>query len=300
MTPPPLDAPESAASGANWHAGAGVLVTYMAGELDGAHAWSIESHVAECAVCRAKVSQQADGPRLARNRAIVLALAAVPRPGRLRRLARRCGMPEHLLVLLSATPSLRRSWLLSVIAVLGVVTAETLLVRALWPKGPAGSSYSGPELLTPFLLVGPLLVLAVVAAAFMPALDPGHRLAVAAPFSSLTLLLVRAVSTLLAALVPVTLAAALVPGPGWLPAGLLLPSLALCAFALAAATVVGPGAAVLAAGAMWAAPVAWLAVTRSPLESVQVHSQSLCAVVIAVAVAVVFVRRDRLELRWAS
>ena len=95
----------------------------------------------------------------------------------------------------------------------------------------------------PFLLVAPLLVLAGVAAAFLPMFDPANRLAVAAPFSGFTLLLVRAVSALAAALVPVVGAAFVVPGPGWLPVALLLPSLALCAFALAAATVVDPRAA---------------------------------------------------------
>ena len=69
------------------------------------------------------------------------------------------------------------------------------------------------------MLVAPLLVLAGVAAAFLPMFDPGYQLAVAAPFSGFTLLLVRAVCALVAALVPVVAAALLLPGPGWLPAG---------------------------------------------------------------------------------
>jgi hypothetical protein len=152
--------------------------------------------------------------------------------------------------------------------------------------------------LAPFLLVGPLLVLAGVAAAFMPALDPSYRLAVAAPFPGLTLLLVRSVSALVAALVPVVCAAFVVPGPGWLPAAVLLPSLAVCALALAAATTLGPVAAVVAAGALWVVPVVWLAVARSPLAVVQGHGQALCAVVLVAAASVVFVRRDRLEMGW--
>ena len=55
--------------------------------------------------------------------------------------------------------------------------------------------------------MAPLLVLAGVAAAFLPMFDPAYRLAVAAPFSGFTLLLVRAVSALAAALVPVVGAA---------------------------------------------------------------------------------------------
>jgi hypothetical protein len=150
----------------------------------------------------------------------------------------------------------------------------------------------------PFLLVAPLLTLASVAAAFMPALDPAHRLAVAAPFPGLTLLLARAVSALAVALVPVTCAAFLVPGPAWLPAALLLPSLALCAAALAAATVVGPVAAVAGSGALWVLLVAALAGTHPPLVVLQWHAQYACSVVLLAAAALLFVRHDRFEFGW--
>ena len=299
MTPSLLGVPEPAPR-AGWHASVTTLASYAAGDLGDADVWSIEAHLADCAFCRVELSVHADHERLARNRSVLLAMAAIPDAAWPRRLARRVGIPDHLLVLLSATSSLRRSWVLSVFAVLGVVTAEALLVHALWPDRLGSAAYSQPAVLAPFLMVAPLLVLVGVAAAFVPTLDPGYRLAVAAPFSSFTLLLARAVSALLAALIPVACVAALVPGPGWLPAALLLPSLALCAFALAAATVVGPTAAVVASGVLWALPVGWLAVTRSPLESVQAHGQSLCAVVVVAAVAVVFTRRDRLEMRWVS
>jgi hypothetical protein len=299
MTPPLLDVPEPAPH-AGWHAPVTVLASYAAGQLDDADVWSIEAHVAQCALCRVEVSAHADQERLVRNRSVLLAMAATPAAGWPRRLARRCGIPDHLLVLLSATSSLRRSWLLSVVAVLSVVTGEAVLVHDLWPGGAGRAGYSEAAALAPFLLVGPLLVLVGVATAFMPSLDPAYRLSVAAPFSSLTLLLVRAVSALLAALIPVVGAAVALPGPGWLPAALLLPSLALCAFALAAATVVGPAAAVVASGVLWVLPVGWLAVTRSSLESVQAHGQSVCAVVVVAAVAVALARRDRLEMRWAS
>ena len=297
MTPPHVGLSEPA-PGAGWHAPMTVLASYAAGDLGDTDVWSIEAHLSDCPFCRLELSVHADQERLARNRSVLLAMAAIPDPGWPRRVARRLGIQDHLLVLLSATSSLRRSWLLSVVAVLTVVTGESLLVHALWPHRVGSPAYSEPAILAPFLLVGPLLVLIGVAAAFVPSLDPGYRVAVAAPFSSLTLLLVRAVSALIAALIPLACAAALVPGPGWLPAALLLPSLALCAFALAAATVVGPTAAVVTSGALWALPVGWLAVARSPLESVQTHGQSLCAVVGVAALAVVFARRDRLEMRW--
>jgi hypothetical protein len=233
-------------------------------------------------------------------------MTAMPNGGRLWRLVCRCGIPDHLLRLLTATSSLRRSWLLAVVGVLSVVIGEAVVVHHLWPgtgghpgPGLTGAAWHpGAAQLAPFLLVGPLLVLAGVAAAFMPALDPSHRLAVAAPFSGLTLLLVRSVSALVAALVPVVCAAFAVPGPGWLPAAVLLPSLAVCALALAAVTTVGPVAAVVVAGALWVVPVTWLAVVRSSLGMVQGNGQALCAVVLVAAVSVVFVRRDRLEMGW--
>ena len=294
------DAPEPTA-GASRHPAAGELAAYAAGAAGEVAAWSVESHLEACASCRGAVSAHVDSGRMARNRAVVLAMTAIPETGWPGKIVCWCGLPEHLLRLLTATSSLRRSWLLAVVGVLSVVTGEAVLAHHLWSGGgpPVPAWHPDAAQLAPFLLVGPLLVLAGVAGAFMPALDPGHRLAVAAPFSGLTLLFVRSVAALLAALVPVVCAAFVVPGPGWLPAALLLPSLAVCALALAAATTVGPVAAVVGAGALWVAPVVWLAAARSPLEAVQGHGQALCVAVLVAAVSVVFLRRDRLETGWA-
>lgn len=150
----------------------------------------------------------------------------------------------------------------------------------------------------PFLLAAPLLVLASVAAAFMPVFDPAYRLAVAAPFSGFRLLLVRTVCALAAAMVPVACASFAVPGPGWLPAAFLLPSLAVCGLALAAVTVMHPLAAAVTAGTLWALPVLALAGDHLPLLVVQWHGQAACAAVLLAAAAVVYLRHDRFELGW--
>ena len=203
--------------------------------------------------------------------------------------------------LLAVTPSLRRSWLLSVVGVLAVVAGEAAAVRYGWipAGGPAGlARYPDPKVLAPFLLVAPLLVLAGVAAAFLPMFDPAYRLAVAAPFSGVTLLLVRTVSALAAGLVPVVGAAFVLPGPGWLPAALLLPSLALSAFALAAATVLGPRAAAATAGGVWALAALLLAAGHVPLLVVQRNAQVACAAVLCASALVLLARRDRFELGW--
>jgi len=293
-------AAESAA-GADWHAGEDLLASYAAGTAETVLVWSVEVHLTGCARCRSALSAHVDAERLARNRSVLLVRAAIGDGGRVRRLLCRCGVPGHLLRLLAATPSLRRSWLLSVVGVLAVVSGEAVAVRYGWIPGrrPVGLSRNPDlEVLAPFLLVAPLLVLAGVAAAFLPMFDPACRLAVAAPFSGFTLLLARAVSALAAALVPVAGAALFLPGPGWLPAALLLPSLALCAFALAAATVLGPRTAAVIAGALWGLPVLLLAGTHVPLLIVQRDAQLACVAVLCASAVVLFLRRDRFELGW--
>jgi hypothetical protein len=276
------------------HVGEEVLAAYAANRLDEIAAWSVEAHLTACSPCRLALTVFVDRDRLARNRSVLLAAAAVGGPGRARHLLARIGVPDHLLGLLAATPALRRSWLLSVVGVLGVVTGESVLISHLWSGG------SGPAwgVLVPFLLVGPLLVLGSVALVFLPPFDPSHQVAAAAPFSGLGLLLVRTVSALIAALSPVAAAAFIVPGPGWLPAALLLPCLALCCVALAAVTVVGPTAAAVVSAAAWVLPVMLVAASHPALAVVQWHGQAVWAVVAVTAVVVAFVRRDRFELGW--
>jgi hypothetical protein len=284
------------------HAGDDLLAGYAAGTVQTAVVWSVEAHLMECARCRSALSAHVDDERLERNRSVLMVRAALGDGGRIRRLLCRCGLPDHLLRLLGATPSLRGSWLLSVLAVLGVVAGEAVAVRYGWVRASVPgrlAGYRDAEVLAPFLLVAPLLVLAGVAAAFLPMLDPAFRLAVAAPFSGFTLLLVRAVCALAAALVPAVALTFFLPGPRWLPLALLLPSLALCALALAAATVLDPRAAAVTAGVLWAVPVLLLLATaHGPLPIVQAHAQLACLAVLCACAVVLLARRDRFEQGW--
>jgi hypothetical protein len=283
------------------HASADLLASYATGTVATVAVWSVEAHLTGCPRCRSALSAHVDAERLARNRSVLLVRTALPEGGRLRRLLGRYGVPDHLVRLLAATPSLRRSWLLSVIGVLAVVAGEAAAVRYGWI--PAGGprrmpGHLGPDVLAQFLLVAPLLVLAGVSAAYLPAIDPASRLAVAAPFSGFTLLLVRAVCAVGAALVPVIAAAFVVPGPGWLPVALLLPSLALCVFALAAATVIGPRAATVTAAILWVLPALLLAADHVPLVIVQRDAQFACAAVLCACAVVLLARHDRFEWGW--
>jgi hypothetical protein len=305
---------DGAAAWPDGHASDQLLASYAAGTVPTVALWSVEAHLGACARCRSALSLHADPARLARNRSVLLARAALPGDGGIRRLVRRAGIPDYLLDLLAATPSLRLSWLLSVVGVLAAVTVEAAAVKYGWISGggrpvlaglhtgalPTGRAPLSPEDLVTFLLVGPLLVLAGVAAAFLPPLDPAYRLTVAAPFSGVRLLLARTACALIAALVPVACAAFLVPGPRWLPVGLLLPSLALCVFALAAATIVDPRAAVATAGAMWALPALLLAATDVPLRIVQSTAQIACAALLCISAVVLLLRHDRFDLGWMT
>jgi hypothetical protein len=300
MTSPYPDAAEPV-TGTDNHATKDLLASYAAGTLDPVVVWSVEAHLTGCARCRSALSAHVDAERLARNRSALLVRAAIGDGGRVRRLLCRCGVPDYLLRLLAATPSLRRSWLLSIVGVLAAVAGEAAAARYGWipgarPMGLAG--YRDTAAVAPFLLVAPLLVLAGVAVAFLPRFDPACQLAAAAPFSGFTLLLVRTVAAVAVALVPVAAAAFVLPGPGWLPVALLLPSLALCAFALAAATVMDPRAAAITAAVLWVLPALLLAVAHVPLAIVQRNAQSTCAAVIIASAVVLLARRDRFELGW--
>jgi len=277
-----------------------MLASYAAGTVETIEVWSVEAHLTGCGRCRSAVSAHVDAARLARNRSVLLSRAALGDGGRVRRLLCRCGLPDYLLDLVAATPSLRVSWLLSVVGVLAVVAGEAAAVRYHLIGGgyPVAAGYWPAGALAPFLLVGPLLVLAGVAAAFLPMFDPAYQLTVAAPFSSVKLLLVRTIAALTAALVPVVIGAFVVPGPGWLPVALLVPSLALCTFALAAATVVDARAAAVIAGTLWALPALLLAANHVPLRIVQPSAQLACAAVLLASAVVLYLRHDRFELGW--
>ena len=82
----------------------------------------------------------------------------------------------------------------------------------------------------------------------------------------------------------------------WLPVALLLPSLALCAFALAAATVMDPPAAAVTASALWLLPVLLLTTSHVPLARVASPAQAVCAAVLCASALAMFLRRDRFEL----
>jgi len=281
---------------------AAAVVSYTDGTLDPASEWSVEAHLPGCPACRAVLAAHTDASRLEANRAELFARIGLPKPGLIGRLLRRCGVPEHVTVLLEATPSLRRSWLAGVLLVLAVAVVTAKLATSPPFGVPALLREPGQTdwaIVDPFLVVAPLLPLAAVAAAFSPPLDPAYRLTSAAPVSMMWLLCVRTVAVIAATLIPVALAALALPGPLWLAVMLLLPALALCGAALGLATLIRPAVAVTGVAAGWMVLVIGLAGPAGmPSAAVGMAAQLTAAAVLLASIALVAARRDTINYGW--
>ena len=266
-----------------WHVDDDVLTDYADGfPLAPALQASVEKHLESCAGCRARLAPAVDTARLDAVWAEVVATVDAPRPGPVERLLLRLGVREDTARLLAATPSMRASWLSSVVVVLALAVI---------------SAHSVEDGVVLFLALAPVLPVAGVAAAFSPLTDPVHETTAAAPYSRVKLLVVRSTAVVAVTLVLGAALAGALPGAPWLAVAWLLPALALSASTLALSTWFEPlrTAAVLV--------VAWFAVAlpgllpgRDPLLAVRAGVQVTCLVLLAAALVVVAVRRDSTHL----
>ena len=166
-----------------------------------------------------------DLDRVAANFAAIEADLDAPQPSRLARLLRRLGVADTTVPLVTATPALRRSWLIAV------------LVAILFALNAASTSTAdGVDRIVGFLTVAPLIPLMGVALAFGPGVDPTHDVAVATPVDGFRLFLVRAITVVGASCAALLLVAWVVPDGGWYRVAWLLPALAVTATSLALAT----------------------------------------------------------------
>jgi hypothetical protein len=117
-----------------------------------------------------------DAVRLAANFAAIEAELDAPTPGLLARILVRLGVGEGTVPLVTATPALRRSFIVSVlIAVLFALSAAT------------NNTGDGADRIVVFLTMAPLIPLVGVALAFGPRVDPTHEVALAAPIDGFRL-----------------------------------------------------------------------------------------------------------------
>ncbi|MEU2285882.1 zf-HC2 domain-containing protein [Streptomyces sp. NPDC013178] len=265
-----------------WHVAEDDLRAYAQGELAPPLLWSADTHLTGCAQCRDRLAGAVDPVALDAGWERLDAELDAPRPGVFERLLVRVGVTDHTARLLTATPVLRRSWLLAVISLL----FTTVLAVHLADR---------PVL---FLALAPLLPLAGVALSYGPAVDPTHEMAVVAPMHGFRLLMIRTVAVLTAGLAFNGLATLALPEYGLLALTWLLPALALTATGLALTPRLGPTLAPALVGGAW---LALLAVARMHTEGTlapfTAGGQSAAAALAALAAVLLYQTRDRFDAR---
>jgi putative zinc finger protein len=266
-----------------WHADPDLLAAYARGDVDAASSFSLEAHLAACGDCQALVARAVEIPRLEASWDAIEDRLDAPRPGPVEGLLARLGVPAHVARLLAATPSLTASWFFAVALTLAVAVAGV---------------HQDERGLALFLCLAALFPLAGVAAAFGAALDPTYEIGLAAPLSSLRLLLLRTIAVVATTVVVVGLAALALPGVGWTAAAWLLPSLALTLASLALATYVSPLVACASVAGAWLVAVVVAAIGADDrLAAFGGSAQVVFAVLIGIAGALLAHRHDSLDLR---
>ena len=262
----------------SWHLDDDLLDTYAEGRpLGPALVASVEAHLERCPTCQARLVPVADLPRLDTVWAEVVETLDAPRPTHLERLLLRVGVREDLARLLAVTPSLQLSWITGT----AIALALALVV-----------AHSGERGVALFLALAPVLPVAGVAVAFSARTDPLHEVAVAAPYSSYRLLLVRSAAVLVTTLVLAVPATALLPSTPLVAAAWLLPALALVCTSLALATRVEPVVSSACLSAAWLVlALSGLAPGRDPLVVATVVPQLVFLVLLVLACAALLVQR---------
>ena len=272
-------------SQSTWHVEPELLADYARGGVDAAHAYSVEAHVVECDACQAAVASLVPRDRLDANWLEVVDALDAPRPGPVEALLTHAGVPPHVARLLAATPSLTVSWLGAVAIALAVAVV---------------GAHHGDRGVALFLCLAALAPVAGVAATFTRGIDPTHELSLAAPTSSVRLLLLRTVAVVGATLLLTAIAAVTLPGLGWTAVAWLLPALGLTVASLALATYLAPPTAFgLVAGVWLAVVIAGAVRPDDVVAAFDGAAQLAFALIIAAAALVLAQRREALDGWWA-
>jgi hypothetical protein len=141
----------------------------------------VRAHLDECASCRAALNALSPLDLDYVWEGLASELDA-PHPSFVERILERAGVEAGLARFVIATPSLRGSWLLASLLVVGFAFAASLV---------------GPEVkLSPVLVAAPVIAAGLVAFAYGPAADAAYEIAASTPLSQLTALLLRLAAVL--------------------------------------------------------------------------------------------------------
>ncbi|HYO17624.1 MAG TPA: hypothetical protein VES02_03030, partial [Dermatophilaceae bacterium] len=253
----------------DWHVDQPLAEAYAAGTLAVPLAASLEAHVAGCTRCQVTVGAAAPQARLETVWRELVDRVDEPRVGWFEQGLRRVGLTDGDARLAVSTPALRVAWFLSVAFLLTFAVLASQAPRV------------GPDL---FLLLAPVLPVLGVGVAYGPWVDPTYETTLAAPFSSVRLIVLRTGIVLVFTSGLALVAGVLLPGQGtavvWL-----LPSAALVAVTLALSAWVAPLAAALATSGVWLLGIYALWVNNDSLDSVFTPAaQGLALALLAVAV----------------
>jgi len=223
-----------------------------------------------------------NAPRLAANFAAIEAEIDAPPMGRLARVLMRLGISEGTVPLVTATPALRRSFVISVLlAVFFALSAATNNTAA-----------DGADRIVVFLTLAPIIPLAGVALAFGPRVDPTHEVALAAPIDGFRLFLIRAMTVVAASTIVLLIASMLVPEGGSHRVAWLLPALAAVSVTMALSTRFDPRFAAGAVAGAWIALVT-ISVSASDTAATFGPTMQVLSLFVAAAGAVGFAQRRR-------
>jgi hypothetical protein len=255
-----------------WHLDDDLLDTYAEERpMTPALTASVEAHLERCSHCQIRLAPSAAPTRLEAVWADIVDALDAPRAGPLERLLIRLRVPADTARLLAVTPSLQLSWLTGTAVVLALA-----LVAA----------HSGETGMALFLALAPVLPVAGVAVAFSARTDPLHEVAVAAPYSSYRLLLVRSAAVVATTLLLALPAAALLPSAGWVAVAWLLPALALTCTCLALGARVDPVVSSVGLATIWLSlALSGLGPRRDPLVVATLAPQLTCLALLVLACA---------------
>jgi len=222
-----------------------------------------------------------DAGRMAANFAAIEAELDAPPESLLARLLKRIGVEDRIVPLVTATPALRRSWIIAVaVALLFALNAASSAVG------------NGTDRIVVFLTIAPLVPVLGVALAFGPAVDPTHEVSIAAPMDGFRLFLVRAITVFSASTTMLLIGSLLVPAGGASRIAWLLPALATTALTMALATRFDPRFAAGGVGALWVIVVVIVSQAATPSAMFGPLTQALSGGV-TLAAAAMFVRDRR-------